>query len=249
MVDLACVDLPDGLQREIEGCGRVGPQHGRASDDAGVDSGTGKRGIVLRSPVPEGALSSRLGRAVSHGSEEGLAGDCLAGCVPVFLRVEMGGRLFPFVDDSGDAAREDERGELASCVRLGGVQNGEVAGDGWDEELVDSFQGEVDGGCDMDDRVDAADGGVEGAGEGDVRDDDMLVLSVIGVEGAVVWVEKALGGGCRARCSSDGVATFEELDGYVAGDIAVDARDEDDFVGIGRVHCVIVPGLLTRFFL
>ena len=186
MVDLACVDLPDGLQREIEGCGRVGPQHRRASDDAGVDGCTCKRGIVLRSPVPEGALSSCLGRAVGHGSEEGLAGDGLAGRVPVFLGVEMGGRLFPFVDYGCDAARENEGGELASCVGLGGVQNGDVASDGWDEELVDGFQGEVDGRCDVDDRVDAADGGVEGAGEGDVRDDDVLVLSVIGVEGAVV---------------------------------------------------------------
>ena len=61
----------------------------------------------------------------------------------------------------------------------GGVEDAQVALDSWCEEGVDGCEPEVDGGCGVQDPVDAFDGFVEGAWLGDVYDDVVRVAVLV----------------------------------------------------------------------
>lgn len=80
----------------------------------------------------------------------------------------------------------------------------------------------------MDDCVDALDGIVEGARNGDIGYRN--VFKKRSVDGFESWVcEEARGCSRGAGCAADGVALLEELEGYVRGNVAIDACQENYF--------------------
>lgn len=133
----------------------------------------------------------------------------------------------PAVDDGGDGGGQHKGAELWAGVGVGGVQDRQDAVDGGKEVGVQGGESEVDGRGGVDYGVDAVDGRIEGAGYGDVGDQDVLIVG--GIFGVRAFEEAIFGRG-GARSASDGVAGGEELETDVRGDVTVDAGDEDDSV-------------------
>lgn len=74
--------------------------------------------------------------------------------------------------------------------------------------------------------IDPSDSLVECSWDSDVRDNNVLVSVFVVAKSAS---QKVFFGRWRSRRPANGVVPFEELETNVAGDLAVDAGDEDDF--------------------